>query len=423
MTRVILHADLNNFYASVECLRHPELRDGPLAVCGDPEQRHGIVLAKNYPAKAYGVSTGEAVWQAKQKCPGLRLVKPDMPTYLRFAQGVRQIYRRYTDWIEPFGLDEAWLDLSDCGSLEAGRDLADRIRRDIAFEWGITASVGVADNKVFAKLGSDMKKPDATTVLFPSQYRQKVWRLPVGELLYIGPATRRKLYNLGLYTIGDLAQADAALLSGLLGKWGLTLHRYANGLDASPVARDGARDPVQSIGNSTTTPRDLTTCQEVRITLQALCESVAARLREGGFRARTLQLGVRDKQLFWLTRQCKLESPSCLAEELFEAAYGLFVKHYRWEQPIRSLGVRADDLLSRESAVQLDLFCRQAKRLRQEALETTVDGLRKRFGYYALQRASQLSDPSLGRLNPKDDHVAYPGGYSPMSAEVKRRDL
>ncbi len=409
MPRVILHSDLNNFYASVECLRHPEFRDVPLAVGGDPELRHGIVLAKNMPAKALGVSTGEPLWQAKQKCPGLQIVPPDGSAYLRFAQGVRAIYRRYTDWIEPFGLDEAWLDLSDCGSLEAGKALADRIRGDIFREMGITASVGVANNKVFAKLGSDMKKPDATTLLRPEEYGRSVWRLPASDLLYVGPATRRKLFNLGLYTIGDLARADPALLCALLGKWGLTLHRYANGLDADPVARAGDQDPVKSVGNSTTTPRDLTTPGEVRVTLQALSESVAARLREAGLRARVVQLSVRDCDLFWMERQCRLEAPSCLAGELCDAACALFRQSYLWEKPIRSLGVRATDLCDRHGAVQLDLFCRESRRLRRETLEDAVDGVRRRFGYAALLRASQLSERDLGCIDPKDEHLAYPG--------------
>ncbi len=421
--RVILHSDLNNFYASVECLLHPELRDGPLAVCGDPQKRHGIVLAKNGPAKAMGVRTGEAVWEARQKCPGLQLVEPHFSQYLRFAQGVRDIYKRYTGWIEPFGLDEAWLDLSDCGSLAAGRALADRIRDDIRFEMGITASVGVADNKVFAKLGSDMKKPDATTLLLPEEYPSTVWRLPVGDLLYVGPATQRKLYDLALFTIGDLAGADPAVLSSVLGKAGVMLHRFAGGLDISPVARAGERDPVKSVGNSTTTPHDLCCNEEVRVTLQALSESVGARLREAGFRAGTVQISLRDNELNWWERQCRLSSPTCLSTELFRAGWELFLRHCRWERPLRSVGLRACDLLPRDSAVQLDLFSLETQRLRREELELTVDKLRRRYGYFTVQRAAQLSNRTLGLINPKDDHVAYPGGYSSMAAEVKQRGL
>lgn len=422
--RVILHSDLNNFYASVEMLRHPSLRDKPLVVGGDASLRHGIVLAKNNLAKASGVVTGEALWQARQKCPGLQVILPDLPEYLRFAQAVRAIYRRYTDRIEPFGMDEAWLDVTGSQALfGTGQQIADRIRSEVKTELGLTVSIGVANNKIFAKLGSDMKKPDATTVLRPEEYEKTVFRLPASDLLFVGRATKRKLMNIGLLTIGDVARVEPKVLSDMLGKCGEMLHIYANGLDDSPVARMGEYDPIKSIGNSTTTPRDLCTLEEIKLTFQALADSVAARLRETGFRARTVQICIRDKELNWMERQCKLSAPSCLASELTQAAMELFTKHYLWERPVRTLGVRGTDLVCAGDAIQLDLFDMQARRLKQEELDRAVDGVRKRFGYFSVQRAALLKNRVLGVLDGANDHNVYAAGYAQTVKEVKNVGL
>lgn len=213
--RTILHCDMNNFYASVECLYNPALRGKPVAVGGDVEARHGIILAKNYEAKKYGVQTGEALWQAKQKCPGLTIVPPSFEKYLRFSRLAREIYGCYTDRIESFGLDECWLDLTGSERLfGGGKAVADKLRERIKFELGVTISVGVSHNKIFAKLGSDMKKPDATTVITRENYKDVVWPLPVSDLLFVGPATTRKLARYGIHTIGQLAQADGRRMAG-----------------------------------------------------------------------------------------------------------------------------------------------------------------------------------------------------------------
>lgn len=256
VVRTILHVDLNNFYASVECLYRPDLRGQPVAVTGEVEQRHGIVLAKNMPAKAAGVKTGEAIWQARAKCPKLVCLPPDYKKYLRFSRLARAIYADYTDKIESFGIDENWLDVT--GStlvMGSGAEIADEIRRRVRETLGITASAGVSFNKIFAKLGSDYKKPDATTVITPENFRRIVWPLPVGELLYVGRSTERKLHNRVILTIGDLAGRKVHDLQLLLGVWGETLWNFANGRDESPVARIGAETYVKSVGNSTTTPR------------------------------------------------------------------------------------------------------------------------------------------------------------------------
>ena len=317
--RVILHSDLNNFYASVECLHRPEIRTKPVAVCGDPAARHGIVLAKNYLAKATGIQTGEVIWQARQKCPGLIVLPPNYPLYLRFGRLAREIYAGYTDQVEPFGLDEAWLDVEGSGHIFGdGTRIADEIRERIKSEMGITASVGVSYNKIFAKLGSDLKKPDATTVITRDNFKQVVWPLPASDLLYVGRATQRKLARYGISTIGDIAGTDQEFLHSRLGKCGEVLWSFANGDDNSPVVRMGEESLIKSVGNSITTPRDLETDEDVQMIFYVLSESVAARLREHGFKCRTAHIHIRDKNLFSFGVQGKFTQPTNLSADLAE---------------------------------------------------------------------------------------------------------
>lgn len=411
MGRAILHIDMNSCYASIECLHHPEIRHLPVAVGGDVEARHGIILAKNELAKRAGVKTGEALWQAKQKCPDLVIVPPHYQLYLRFSRMARAIYAEYTDLIEPFGLDEAWIDVTGSGVFGDAVEIAETIRNRVKFELGITVSIGVSFNKIFAKLGSDYKKPDAVTVFGKDDYREKVWPLPVEELLYVGPATTRKLRARCIRTIGDLAQTDPSLLHSWLGKMGYVLHAFANGNDPSPVAPLGEEAIIKSIGNSTTTPRDLTCEEDVNIIFYVLAESVAARMRENGFRAKTVQISLRDTDLFSFERQCKLESPSCLASELHDAGMRLLQDNYRFRKPLRSVGIRGMDLVPIQTAIQLNFFEDPVRREKRERLEVAVDELRRRFGHAAVSRAVTMCDPSLGTLNPKDDHTIHPVGY------------
>ncbi|MDR7867144.1 MAG: DNA polymerase IV [Sporomusaceae bacterium] len=407
MARTVLHVDLNNFYASVECLYRPELRGLPVAVTGDVAARHGIILAKNNLAKGCGVKTGEVIWQAKQKCPGLVCLPPDFRKYLRFSRLARAIYADYTDQIEAFGIDEAWLDVSGSVRLFGdGAAIADAIRRRLREELGVTASVGVSFNKIFAKLGSDMKKPDATTAITAGNFRELVWPLPVGELLYVGRSTKSRLANRAVYTIGDLAGREVKALRLLLGVWGETLWHFANGLDDSPVRRSGEEGFIKSVGNSTTTPRDLLSEEDVRLIVFVLAESVAARLRRHGLKCRTVAVSVRDAELFSFERQGKLTAPTCVSSEIAARAMGLFREHYGWEKPIRSIGVRGAELVTADSLTQLDLFAADAAD--REALERTVDGIRQRFGPYSVQRCAMLQDRALTGFNPKDDHVIHP---------------
>lgn len=410
--RTVLHVDMNNFYASVECLHDPALRGRPVAVGGSAEERHGIILAKNNEAKAYGIQTGEALWQAREKCGELVIVPPHYDRYIRFSRMAGAIYGEYTDRIEPFGLDEAWLDISGGGTRQgSGREVADEIRQRIRDELGITASVGVSFNKVFAKLGSDMKKPDATTVLSRDNYRQRAWPLPAEALLCVGTATCRKLRSRGIYTIGQLAATDPGLLQAWFGKWGLTLHCFANGRDSSPVRPAGQEAAVKSVGNSSTTPRDLMNEQDARVTFAALAESVGARLREYGLKGSTVQISLRDHTLASFERQMRLQAPTALTRELFEAAMTLLQRHYDWRRPLRSVGLRACGLVPWDAPVQLSLFGEEKRRQREERLEKAVDSLRLRFGQKTIRRGTLYEDALLGQLNAKEDHIIHPAGF------------
>jgi len=410
VARTILHCDLNSFYASVECLYHPELRGKPVAVGGDVEARHGIILTKNILAKKMGVKTGEAIWQAQQKCPGLICLPPDYKKYLRFSRLARNIYADFSDRIESFGIDECWIDVT--GSVAVfgdGVQIADTIRRRLRDELGITGSVGVSFNKIFAKLGSDYKKPDATTSITRENFREIVWPLPVEELLYVGRSTKTKLNNRAIFSIGDLARRDVKLLKLSLGVWGETLWNFANGFDEAPVARAGEESFVKSVGNSTTTPRDLVNEDDVKLIVFVLAESVAARLRRHGLKCRTVAIHVRNNELYSFERQGKLAGPSFLSSEIARKAMELFRQNYAWERPIRSIGVRGADLVSADGSFQADLFERDAAE--QEVLERTVDALRARFGPYCVQRCALLLDGKLTGFNPKDDHVIHPVSF------------
>lgn len=411
MDRIILHSDCNCFYASVEMLHHPELEGLPLAVGGDPEARHGIVLTANYIAKRKGVKTGMALWQARAACPDLIFVPPRMDLYLRFSRMAREIYLEYTDQVENFGCDEAWLSVEKSRGIKGdGMTIAKEISDRIKTELGITVSIGVSWNKIFAKLGSDYKKPDAITLISRENYKRIVWPLPASDLLYVGRSTSRKLSSVGIRTIGDLANADPSHLHSLLGKMGYVLHGFANGLDDSPVTTDGYHAPIKSIGNSTTAPRDLTCDTDVKIILMALSESVAARLRKNGFCAGVVEISIRDNGLFSFTRQVKLKRATNITDEIMKAAYGLFQSHYLWEHPIRSLGVRGSNLTLDHMPVQLSLFTDEKLRERQEKLDRMTDEIRRRFGYFAIQRAFMKQDEQLSGLD-AGTHTVHPVGY------------
>ena len=412
MERIILHSDCNSFYASVECLHHPEIREKPVAVGGDIEQRHGIILAKNQLAKQFHVSTGEAIWQAKQKCPELIVLPPNFPLYLRFSRLARDIYLDYSNRVEPFGLDEAWLDITSSeNQKDKGERTAHEIRKRIREELGITVSIGVSYNKIFAKLGSDYRKPDAVTMITKENYRQIAWPLPVSDLLYVGPATKRKLNGFGVHTIGELAQTPVEILRSKFGKIGDILWCFSNGLDSSPVADFQNQPVVKSIGNSTTAPRDLERDEDVKMILYVLADSVARRLREQGLKGRTIHSSVRDNSLFSFTRQKTLGFYTNLTEEIAGEALSLFREHYQWKRPVRSIGISVSDLEAGTICSQTSLFCDEVKREKVERLDKALDRLKARFGTFAVQPAVLLKDRKLSGFDPKNDHIIHPVGY------------
>ena len=400
--RTILHSDLNNFYASVACLKEPSLRDVPMAVCGDPTARHGIILSKNEKAKAAGVKTAEAIWQAKEKCPGLVLVGTDFPAYLHYAEKIRRIYADYSDRVEPFGLDEAWLDVSDAGV--DGKVLADGLRARVKKELGLTVSVGVSFNKVFAKLGSDLKKPDATTCVTVGNFRDVVWPLPARALLYVGPATERRLRGRNICTIGDIAARRPEVLRAMLGKHGETLWTYANGLECGPVAPLGAEAMIKSIGNSVTPARDLVGDQDARELFAVLGQCVGGRLLRRGLLGRVVAISIRDSDLKTVSVQQTLPAPTALSGEIARAAMALFRERWGWAKPVRSLGVCVSALCPQDAPEQAGLF--DGRRDRAFALERTLLDLRHRYGQDCVRRA-MLIESDFGHLRPNEDLPAF----------------
>lgn len=383
--RIIFHCDCNGFYASVECLDNPALKSVPMAVAGDPERRSGIILAKNELAKAYGIKTAETVYQAMAKCPDLVLVPPRHARYGQISRRVNDIYLQYTSQVEPFGIDESFLDVT--GSLALfGLDaaaLADRIRLQVRQQIGITISVGVSFNKVFAKLGSDMKKPDAVTLITRENYRQKVWPLPVEALLFVGGATQAALKRHGVNTIGDLAAAGQAQAARWLGKSGEMLWHYAQGLDREPVREYTQREMVKSVGNGMTFKRDLLTEDEVRAGVLALTDEVALRMRKYGVKCRTVQVHIKDPALKTISRQTTLPQPTQLQRELYRAALALIQAHWPQGAPIRALTVTAAGIIPQEEDYeQLSLLDdgQSRQRRRQEKLEEAVYQLRLKHG-------------------------------------------
>ena len=387
--RVIFHCDLNCFFASVELLDKPALWDVPVAVCGDPKSRHGIILAKNEPAKKRGVQTAETVWQAKKKCPVLVLLPPHHELYEVYSRRVNEIYGRFTDLIEPFGIDESWLDVTGSLHLFGGdaRALADRIRATVKAETGLTVSVGVSFNKVFAKLGSDLKKPDATTVIPPEGWRDIVWPLPVGDMLFAGRSTQRVLGQYGIETIGQLAACPEEMAEQLLGKMGGQLWRYANGLDNSPVRPGHQREPVKSVGNGTTFPADLVRWEQIRQGLAPLCDSVATRLRRQRLYAGGVSVTLKGADFKTVSRQMRLDEPTHLMRDIWETAQELARQIWKAPTPIRAMTVTALYVTEDGQAYrQLDLLGQaSAKRSeRQEKLESAVDAIREKYGSGAI---------------------------------------
>lgn len=390
--RIILHCDCNGFYASCECALRPELSRVPMAVAGNPKSRHGVILAKNELARQRGVQTAETIWQAQGKCPDLVLVPPRHRVYRQFSQRINAIYEQYTDLVEPFSIDESFLDVT--GSLHlfaaSGRELADLLRRRVREEIGLTISVGVSFCKLFAKMGSDYKKPDATTVITRENFREILYPLPVGALLFVGKAAAEKLGRLGVRTIGDLAARSREAIEGVLGKNGGQLWDQARGLDDSPVIPASQSGMPKSIGRGMTFKRNLCGQEEVRVGIERLADDVAARLRAQEMKARTVQLSIKSPSLKVIQRQRPLAVPSYLFREIADAAMELFRASWPADAPVRALTVTAQNLVVQDQAVeQLDLLGVQSRRReKQGKLEQAVHALRQRYGEQSIGPAA-----------------------------------
>ena len=377
----ILHCDLNNFYASVECRDDPSLIGKPVAVCGSQEARAGIVLAKNYEARAFGIKTGDKIFEARQKCPDIVIVPPHMEKYSAISKQVRAIYRRWTDLVEPFGMDECWLDVTGSHYLfGSSEEIANNIRETVKAETGLTISVGVSFTKVLAKLGSDMKKPDAVTVLPVESFREKIYPLAVNEIIGVGPATFKRLQKLRIHTLGDLAKTDPDALVRLLGKSGIWLWRAVNGYDDAEVHEQDYKREIKSIGSSTTLPRDLYTDAEVWHTLLGLSEEVTRQLRREGFCAGGVTVSVKTNDLSYREYQTVLSVPMRSAQSFARAGFELFKARFDWRLPVRAVGIRALDLYPDSLARQDSFFCDCRRLEREEKLGEVSDSLRERFG-------------------------------------------
>ncbi len=408
MDRIILHSDMNNFYATVECSRNPSLRGRPVAVAGDPESRHGIVLAKSQEAKKFGVATGEALWQAKKKCPDIVFVPPHYDLYMEYSREAKKLYGEYTDMVESFGLDECWLDVTSSRRLFGdGTAIANDIRDKIKKRLGVTVSIGVSFNKIFAKLGSDMKKPDAVTVILRENFKEKIWHLCASELLYVGPATAKRLAAYDIRTIGDLANVNPIIIHNILGKNGDMLRTFARGEDTSAVSHINSKSNMKSVSCGSTAPRDLVTDEDVKVLLAALSTNVSRRLRASGMCAACVQLQVRDSELNSFVRQKRLAFPLRTGREIFDTAYGLYLKNARGMR-LRSMSIGACELC--DGVGEQMSFSPEIERVqKREQLESAFDALRNRYGDGVITKGVLMCDAEIADIGLKSSPGILPG--------------
>ncbi len=384
-----MHCDMNGFFASVELLERPDLKNVPMAVCGSPDNRHGIILAKNEIAKGFGVVTAETLWQARKKCPDLQIVPPHHDKYKEFSLEINRIYQRYTDLVEPFSIDESWLDVTASTSLFGdGKKIADEIRASVKKELNLTLSAGVSYNKIFAKMGSEYKKPDATTVISRDNYQSLLWPLPAGDMFFCGKKTAEKLAQHGIKTIGDIARADEPFLRALLGKHGSDLYRYTNGLDDSPVAHMDDKRPVKSVGNGITFRRNLESRVDIEAAAMHLSDTVAVRLRHHELKAAGIKVDVKDENLKTISRQMQLPSPTNLAQQIYQASMKLICDFWPEGKPIRMLTITGINLSGQAQLpeMQLSIFDQPVQEQnKSEDIERAMDSIRARFGKDAIQ--------------------------------------
>lgn len=393
LLRTILHCDCNGFYASCECVLNPELKNVPMAVGGSEDARHGIILAKNELAKKYNIKTAETIWQAKKKCPELVIVPPHHDLYEEYSKRVNDIYKEYTDLVEPFGIDESWLDVTGSRALFGdGKKIADTLRERIKKELGITISVGVSFNKVFAKLGSDYKKPDATTVISRENFKQIVYPLPVSDMLFAGKKTAVQLEKLGIKTIGDLAVADESKVIKLLGKNGETLIEYARGEDKSPVKSTTDERELKSVGNGITFRHDLVGEEQIKQGIHIISESVATRMKRHNVKCRTIRVQIKGADFKTVSRQRSIDNPTNLEKVLRDVSYELLCEVWKDKKPIRAITITGANLVYDNSGEQLSLFNEEKTSEKRENLENTIKDLRKKYGFNSVKTADVLDN-------------------------------
>ena len=403
---VVLHSDLNAFYASVEMMLNPTLRGKSVAVCGATEDRHGIVLAKSELAKKAGVKTGMVNWEARQKCPDLILVPPQYDQYLKYSRLAKAIYERFSELIEPYGMDECWVGLTPQISFTDGIVIADTIRKSMKAELGLSVSIGVSFNKIFAKLGSDMKKPNAITVITPENFREKIWPLPASDLLFVGRSTTQKLYDRGILTIGDIANAKPEYLQRFLGINGIKLWKYASGLDDTPVMHKNYVSPIKSVGHGITCVADLHSDEEVWKVILAMSQDIGHKLRLYQLQANGVQLSIRSNDLRYYQMQGQLNVSTQNAMVIADKARNLFQERYQWFTSVRSVTVRAINLQPEELPEQLTLFSDSLQIERTRKLDNCLDELHRRFGKQSIIPAVLMGDLKI----PAREHdIIMPG--------------
>ena len=391
MDRTILHCDCNGFYASCECAQNPKLKSVPMAVGGSVDARHGIILAKNELAKKYNVKTAETIWQAKRKCPELVIVPPRHELYEQYSKRVNDIYKEYTDMVEPFGIDESWLDVTgSCALFGDGKTIADTLRKRIKEELGITISVGVSFNKVFAKLGSDYKKPDATTVITRENFKEIVFPLPVCDMLYVGKKTAMQLEKLNIKTIGDLANASKETIVKILGKNGEMLYDYARGEDESPVKVVTDEKELKSVGNGITFRHDLLGEEQIKQGIHLLSESVAARMKRYNVKCNIVRIQIKGPDFKTVSRQRGLDAPTNLEKNLRDTSYELLCEVWDLKKPIRALTITGANLVYDSNGIQMSFFDSEPCNEKRKNLEKTIIDLRKKYGFNSVKTADVL---------------------------------
>ena len=412
MKRVIVHSDINHAYAQIEEMMHPNLRKIPMAVGGSEEKRNGIILAKNDLAKTYHIKTGESLRDAYKKCPQLYIVHPHYDAYIYYTEKIKDVYRQYTDRVESFGLDEAWMDLTQSQRLFGdGCQLASNIQEEVFRRYGITVSMGISYNKIFAKLGSDMKKKKGFIIINENNYQQEVWPLPVEDLMMVGSHTQVKLNHMGIFTIGDLANTSGTRLVKRMGKVGGMLWQFANGLDTSEVKPVGYQQEVKSVGNGKTAIRDIQSMEQIYEFFRVLSESIAARLRALHKKGWVVSMYLRDTELRGFYRQIRLQQPTDLAKDILLNAMYLVRKENLDTICFRGGGICVSDLCQGATFEQLSLFEDVDYRYKQRVTEELIEEIRDRYGYKSCSYASVKVDADLTDFNPKDDHVIHPVSF------------